>query len=218
MDQISRLYVFLCALFCVIVVIGNVIFQKFVLLTVANFSVELSVGIFLYPITFLISDVITEFYGKKAARFVVRVSIIVSILIMCLLHVSDLLPATTWSMVDDEMFHKVFGVYGVGATASLVAVYVSQTLDILVFARLKAVTNGRHLWLRNNFSIITGQIIDTACVLTIMCSFGVVPWDKFSVIAYSSLSFKIFAALFGTPFFYLVCYWIGKYKKPYKIE
>ena len=134
-------------------------------------------------------------------------------MVIGLLYVSDIIPATSWSTVNDDTFHKVFGVYGVGTLASLVAVYAAQTLDIIIFAKLKAFTKGKHLWLRNNVSTISAQFVDTFCVLSIMCGFGVIPWSKFYVIGVSSMTFKIIAALLDTPFFYLACYWVGGYKR-----
>ena len=69
----------MCVLFSVILVMGNLIYQKFVSLPIFPFhTFELSVGVILYPLTFLLADLITEFYGKPSARFCVKLAIIIS--------------------------------------------------------------------------------------------------------------------------------------------
>jgi uncharacterized integral membrane protein (TIGR00697 family) len=211
MDRPVKLYVFLCTLFSVIVVVGNLIFQKYVHISVFNYTAELSVGIFLYPLTFLLSDLVTEFYGKSSAHFMAVVSICVSFIATLLLCVSDALPALSWSPVNDAVFHQVFGVFWVALFASLIAMYSAQTVDIIIYSALKKATNSKHLWLRNNVSTICAQFIDTLCVTIIMASFKIVPWDKVYILMLSSMSFKVIAALLDTPFCYLGCYLIKKY-------
>ena len=112
------------------------------------------------------------------------------------------MSAATWSPVDDSIFHQVFGLHTIAIFASLVAIYISQLVDISIFAAIKAKTNGKYLWLRNNISTVSAQIIDTACVLAIMSFFSILEWQNFFSIFSDALYFKIIAALLTTPLCY----------------
>lgn len=205
----NKIYFTLGALFCVIVVTGNLIFQKFVTVSLSSqITFELSVGVLLYPITFLLTDITTEIYGKEAAKHVVISATICSFLVMFLIFIADLLPATDWSKVDNQTFSRVFSVYGVGALASLIASFIAQMVDVNIYSWLKNKTKGRHLWLRNNVSTIIAQLVDTFCVILFLCCANLIPWDKFASIISYSFSFKVIAAIFDTPFCYLGCYFL----------
>ena len=212
MTRYDKVYIYLACAFCTIVITGNLIFQKFISFNVPLFGrLELSVGVLLYPLTFLISDLLTEFYEKKKAQFVVKVTALCSIIVMLLLYITANLTAVSWSPVSDGVFIKVFNAFGLATLASIIANYLAQLADIFIFSWLKLKTRNKHLWLRNNVSTIVAQFIDTSCVLFILCSFNLLPWDKFYPVLTSSLIFKIFAALLDTPFCYLGHFLIKKY-------
>lgn len=210
MTNSLKLYVIFCSIFCTIIVTANLIFQKFVSISLFGNVLEISVGVMLYPVTFLISDFVTEFYGKESARFMVNIAILCSFIVFILILVSDYCSATEWSMIDDAIFHKVFNVYGIGAIASIIANYLGQLVDIYLFSYLKLLTDGKYLWLRNNVSTILGQLVDTVVVISILCVFEIIPQEQFFIISLSSLSFKILAALADTPLCYLGYYLIRK--------
>ncbi|MDG1437174.1 MAG: queuosine precursor transporter [Rickettsiaceae bacterium] len=210
MNREIRLYVVFCSIFCTIIITGNLIFQKFVTLHIVSYDIEVSVGVLLYPITFLISDLVTEFYGQGKAKFMVNIAVLCSLIVLVLIGISDYLSATSWSKIDDKLFHTVFNSYGIAAVASIIANYLGQICDITVYAYFKKLTNGKHLWLRNNLSTILGQLIDSVTVVTILCFFVVIPWSQFSIVIYSSFLFKFLAALADTPFCYLGHYLMSK--------
>ena len=211
MNKPIRLYVLLCCLFSTIVVSGNMIFQKYINLPFFDYNFELSVGVLLYPVTFLISDLVTEFYGKEAAGRMVIASIICSLLTIGLLKLSDQCEATTWSVINDETFHRIFNSYGTATIASIIAIFLGQLIDVYTFSYLKELTNSRHLWLRNNASTIIAQFIDTLTVLSILCYFKIIPWLQFDNILASSFTFKVLASISMTPFCYLGYYLIRGY-------
>lgn len=211
MNKSVNLYVILCSIFCTIIVTGNLIFQKFVQLNFFGYIFEISVGVLLYPITFLISDLVTEFYGTSYAKLMIRVAVFCSIMVLGVISLSDWLFATSWSVVDDKIFHKVFNVYGIGTLASITANYLGQRVDIQIYSYLKYLTSGRHLWLRNNISTFMGQLVDTIAVILLLSFFGVIPVSQFYIVVTSSLSFKILAAICDTPFCYLGYYLINKF-------
>lgn len=211
MNKSINLYVILCSIFCTIIVTGNLIFQKFIQLDIFGYVFEISVGVLLYPVTFLISDLVTEFYGKLYAKLMIRAAVICSIMVLGLVSLSDWCFATSWSVVDDETFHKVFNVYGIGAGASIAANYMGQRVDIQIYSYLKQLTSGKHLWLRNNVSTFLGQFVDTITVVSLLSMFSIIPFSQFFTVVVSSLSFKILAALCDTPFCYLGYYLINKF-------
>jgi len=87
--------------------------------------------------------------------------------------------------------------------ASMIAYLVAQFIDIKIYHFWKKITQGKHLWLRNNFSTFASQFIDSTTVILLLCLFGVLPWDLFVGLVTSSVIFKIFIAAIDTPFLYL---------------
>ena len=120
---------------------------------------ELSVGILPYPVTFLITDIISEIYGKKRANQVVVVGIFASLFSLLIVLISNAVPATPWSPVDDGLFTTVFGQTAIAVTASMMAYLFAQFIDIQIYHFWKRLTKGRHLWLRNNGSTFSSHVI-----------------------------------------------------------
>ena len=215
----DRIYLLLAGIFIASLISSNLIFQKFFFWTpfaflansdsgnwlswLSEYTFELSVGILPYPITFLVTDIISEIYGREKANRVVMVGFISSIFIMGVVMVGDMVSATQWSPVDDSVFHRVFGLFGPAVFASMTAYITAQFIDIRIFHFWKRKTNNRHLWLRNNGSTIFSQLIDTLSVLFLLCSFGVIDWVRFYPLLLNGFLFKVLVALIDTPFFYL---------------
>lgn len=204
-----RLYLYLAALFITSLVVSNLIFQKFFFwypfdLEVSNFRLfELSVGILPYPITFLITDIISEIFGKKSANQVVIAGIFASFFSMGILWIAGEVPALETSPIDDVTFQKVFALSPIAVFASMIAYLSAQFVDIRIYHFWKELTKGKHLWLRNNFSTFASQIIDSTTVILLLCAFKVLPWELFWGLVLSSVLFKILVAAFDTPFLYL---------------
>ena len=123
---------------------------------------------------------------------------------------ADLIPMAPWSPVDSDTFHKVFGLSGAAVFASMMAYLFAQYVDIRIFHFWKKLTNGKHLWLRNNASTVFSQFIDTFSVLFLLCFFGVLSWDMFGVLLLNGFLFKVFFAAFDTPLVYLIVYYLRK--------
>ena len=213
----ARIYLFLGALFITSLVASNLIFQKFVSwqpfgeMTLFGASIfELSVGVLPYPITFLITDLISEIYGKKLANRLVSAGIFASIFSMGLLLVANAMPAIENSPVDDQVFSQVFALSPIGVLASMLAYLFAQYIDISIYHFWKRITHGKMLWLRNNFSTFSSQIIDTTTVVGLLCLFGVLPWTSFIGLVVSGILFKMMIALVDTPFLYLLVYVMRK--------
>ncbi|MGB3151568.1 MAG: queuosine precursor transporter [Maribacter sp.] len=212
-----KIYLYLGALFITSLVVSNLIFQKFFYwhpfgdVTLFGASLfEISVGILPYPVTFLITDLISEIFGKKKANQIVVAGIFASFFSLAIVYTANIVPATAWSPVQDELFTSVFGNTIVAVFASMMAYLLAQFVDIQLYHFWKNLTKGKYLWLRNNFSTFSSQLIDTFTVVLLLCSFGEIPWDKFTGLVISGFIFKIIIAFLDTPFLYLCVYILRK--------
>lgn len=200
----DKVYTALCTLFAVLIVMGNLIYQKFVFLPILPFyTFELSVGAILYPLTFLITDLIAEFYGKEKANFCVGLAIIMNITVALIIVFMDKLNATQWSKIDNVTFHNIFGLYSVSFLGSIIACYTSQFIDIRIYLWIRRITNGKWLWLRNNTSTSISLFIDTFIVISFMSIFGVFPINQMWILIVNSYLYKLFFTVCSTPLFYI---------------
>ena len=207
-------YLVLAGIFIALLVACNLIFQKFFYWNPLSFFTgneegfvfEISVGILPYPITFLVTDIISEIYGRKRANQVVIAGLICSVFVLGIVTLAQVVPATAWSPVNDDQFSKVFGLTGVSVGASMAAYLLAQFIDVRIFHFWKELTKGKHLWLRNNFSTVFSQFIDTATVLLLLCSAGAISWDLFWPLLANGYLFKVLVALLDTPLFYLATF------------
>ncbi len=208
----GTLYLILTSLFITSLVTSNLIFQKFFQWNAFGlYTFELSVGIIAYPITFLITDIISEIFGKKAASKVVLAGLFASAFALLIIVVSTGATATEWSPISDSEFKKVFGFTFIAVGASLAAYLLAQLIDVHIFHFFKKITKGKHLWIRNNFSTFTSQMVDTATVLALLCSFDVLPWDSFWLLFLNGYLFKFLFALLDTPIIYLIVNLLRRY-------
>jgi len=212
----QKIYLILGALFITSLVVSNLIFQKFFYwhpFDMQVFGLDLfilSVGILPYPITFLITDLISEIYGKQKANQMVTVGIFASIFSIIIISVADSLPAIADSPVGDVLFSKVFGSTIIAVFASMITYLLAQFIDIRIYHFWKNLTKGRMLWLRNNFSTFFSQFVDTFTITFLLCLFEVLKWDQFTGLLISGFLFKILIALIDTPFLYLGVYLFRK--------
>jgi uncharacterized integral membrane protein (TIGR00697 family) len=217
----QRLYLILGILFITSLVVSNLIFKKFFYyypFDISLFGVnlfEISVGILPYPITFLITDLISEIYGKKKANEVVVGGIFASFFAMGIIYVANAVPATDWSPVSDDLFSTVFGSTAIAVLASMMAYLFAQFIDIQIYHYWKRLTAGKHLWLRNNCSTFLSQFIDTATVLLLLCAFGEISWNLFGGLLLAGFLFKIIIAALDTPFLYLG---VNMFRKRFKLD
>lgn len=216
--QAFYFFLILAGLFITSLVVSNLIFQKFFYWSpfgeVSLFSAplfELSVGILPYPLTFLITDLISEIYGKRMANKVVVLGIIASVFSLLIVYTASSVSATDWSPVSDELFSKVFGNTIVAVFSSMMAYLLAQFVDIQIYHFWKRLTKGRHLWLRNNFSTFSSQLIDTTSVVLLLCFFGEIEWDRFTGLVLSGFLFKALIAFLDTPILYLMVYGCRRY-------
>ena len=212
----KKIYLYIGGLFITSLVVSNLIFQKFFYWRPFEFTVfgnqlfELSVGILPYPITFLITDLISEIYGKKKAYQIVIAGLFASFFSMGILWMANVVPALSNSPIDDATFQTVFALSPVAVLASMMAYLGAQFVDIRLYHFWKKLTEGRMLWLRNNFSTFSSQFIDTFSVISLLSLFGVLEWDLFWGLVLSGFLFKVLIAALDTPLLYLFVFLFRK--------
>ncbi|NNK81807.1 MAG: queuosine precursor transporter [Flavobacteriaceae bacterium] len=217
----QRIYMLLGALFITSLVVSNLIFKKFFYWYPFDIEIfgtklfEISVGILPYPITFLITDLISEIYGKKKANQVVVTGIFASLFSMLIVYTANVVPATDWSPVKDQIYTTVFGSTAIAVMASMMAYLFAQFIDIQIYHFWKRLTKGKHLWLRNNCSTFLSQFVDTFTVLFLLCSFGEIEWSLFIGLLIAGFLFKVMIAALDTPFLYLGVY---LFRKRFKLK
>ena len=217
----QRIYLLLGALFITSLVVSNLIFQKFFYWHPLDLEIfgsklfEISVGILPYPITFLITDLISEIYGKKRANDIVIVGIFASLFSLFIIYTASIVPATSWSPVNDSLFNTVFGNSTIAVFASMLTYLFAQFVDIQIYHFWKRITKGKHLWLRNNFSTWFSQFVDTFTIILLLCSFGIIDWANFKGLLISGFLFKVLIAALDTPLLYLGVY---LFRKRFKLK
>jgi uncharacterized integral membrane protein (TIGR00697 family) len=166
MDASQKLFIYLGAVFVSCLLLGDVIGGK----TIATPLGPISVGILPFPVTFLLTDVVNDFYGRKGARFLTFLGFWMAVLAWVVLQLSTWLAPDQSTYFTQVEFSKVFGGSAQLFVASIVAYMIGQMLDIHVFQFWKALTESRHLWLRATGSTIVSQLIDTVTINVVFWS------------------------------------------------
>ena len=156
----QKLFVYLCAIFVACLLLGDVIGGKIIRTPLG----PISVGIIPFPVTFLLTDIINDFYGPRGARFLTLLGFFMALLAWVLLQLTTLMPADASTYFTQAEYAKVFGGSAQLFVASMAAYLVGQFLDIGIFQFWEALTQSRHLWLRSTGSTIFSQAIDTVTI------------------------------------------------------
>jgi hypothetical protein len=171
-----------------------------------------SIGIILWPVVFILTDLINEHYGKQGVKKLTYITVGLIAYTFILITIGIKIPAIDGSPVNDEFFKKVFGQSQYIIIGSIVAFFVSQLVDVYVFWMFRNATGNRMIWLRATGSTVISQLIDTFIVQYIAF---VVPgyWspDQFLHNAAWGYSFKLIIAVCLIPFIYLGHFAINKF-------
>jgi uncharacterized integral membrane protein (TIGR00697 family) len=160
-----------------------------------------------FPVTFLLTDLLNEFYGKKAARYVTMVGFFMAVFTYAILFVAVQIPWAPftrdagWEGMVEGSFNNVFSGSQRILIASMVAYLVAQLVDIAVFHFIKRATGDRFLWLRSTGSTAVSQLIDT-CVIQSIAWVGLMPLPKILSIIGTSYAVKLVIAICLTPLIY----------------
>ena len=194
----DQLYIFLCAIFISSLVTCNLIANKFVTVDLGFKVFIVSAGILPYPLTFLVTDLISELYGQKKANIVVFSGFVASMFVLSFLWLGGQFNAIPDSIVNDDTYNNVFQNAWRIIAASMIAYLFAQFIDVRIFHFWKRLTNGKHLWLRNNGSTIASQLVDTTLVVMILFV-GV--WEPSKIVSaiIDGWLFKMLMAAIDTP-------------------
>jgi uncharacterized integral membrane protein (TIGR00697 family) len=214
LPSIEGSYTVLTALFCSVLVISNMLAAKLFTLPFLDFA--LPVGLLTYPLTFVITDVLSEVYGPQRTRLVVLLGFYMSLLMLLLVQVAIHLPPdpawvaldNPWGYVSLEEYQRaytaVFAPNGYAVLGSMLAYLLAQLLDVQLFHRLRLMTRGRHLWLRNTGSTLLSQIVDTAIVTFVFLHWGMgLGLEVVYPLTLYSYLYKVVFAFVDTPFCYM---------------
>lgn len=224
MNNQERIYSILLVFFITMIVLTNIIGVKLfeIFPNLLKNPITLTTGIITYPITFLITDIVCEVFGKKKASLMVIFGFFASLLSLVFINISVILPGSeVW--INNSLGYKsvyemqtayesVFTLPGFLISASMLAYLVSQLIDVRIFHFLKNLTNGKKLWLRNNISTICSQLVDTIIVNTIFLYLGLnLEWSTIIEIIIASYIFKVLIAMLDTPLVYIGVKYIRRY-------
>ncbi|EED34390.1 transporter [Luminiphilus syltensis NOR5-1B] len=233
-ERRERVFLVLAGIFlCAMTLLNVVGITRFIQLG----PLALAVGVLPYPLTFLCTDLICELYGRARANFLVSLGLGLNVFILAVLTLGDLAPSVPaenmppWQilslsapvalpngeLVDGEigLYQLIYATTSGAVFASMLAYIAAQYCDVQLFHFWRRLTNGRHLWLRNNFSTLLSQMVDSVMVVTV--TFGAVflrgemAFNTLLVLVGSNYAFKALAALLDTIPLYLLVAWLRKY-------
>jgi len=205
LQRVAVLYQVLVASFSLIVVMSNILSAKMVQLPIIGLTIP--AGLITYPLTFLLSDLVTEIFGKKRAQLMVYLAFAMSMLSFGMIQVGLVLPT-----VDPEQkkaFDSVLGLSGLRIFSSLVSYITAQILGIQIYAMIKKWTGPNLLWLRNNGATFLSQLIDTVLIdlIFLWWGLGLSMQLVFPIMLFSYL-YKAFFSVACTPIFYFLVFLI----------
>lgn len=233
-ERRERVFLVLAAVFLGAMTLLNVVgITRFIQLG----PLALAVGVLPYPLTFLCTDLVSELYGRARANFLVTVGLGLNFLILAVLTLGDLAPSVPpesmppWQILQLAepvalpsgeivtgqigLFELIYATTSGAVFASMLAYITAQYCDVQLYHFWKRLTRGKHLWLRNNFSTLLSQMVDSIMVVTV--TFGAVYWrgemafNTLLVLVGSNYAFKALSALADTLPLYLLVRWLRSY-------
>jgi len=215
-SRYERIYLVLAATFVTLLVLTNIVGIK-LFQAPHDSTFALTTGIVTYPLTFLVTDIVSEIYGQKRADFMVILGFFMSVLMLVIVQIAVALPPSDlWppppgagGFYDNatdyqHAFRSVFSLQGVLLFGSMLAYLVAQLIDNRLYHFWKRKTGGKHLWVRNNGSTMISQFFDTAIVNSILfyIGFGMEFWTGVQIMA-TIYVYKLCIAVVDTPLIYL---------------
>ncbi len=192
------MYIYLNGLFVGLLILSNIISVK--LFSVGEFI--LPAAAIVYVVTYLITDVIGEVYGKEAAMKTVKAGFLTQVIALVYVFASIHLPAAANFGMQAEYELILGGSFRV-MLASLLAYLVSQRIDVAIFHKLKKQHGNKKLWLRNNLSTMSSQLLDTS-IFIVVAFVGTVPTNILIGMIVTQYVFKFMVAILDTPITYLL--------------
>jgi uncharacterized integral membrane protein (TIGR00697 family) len=175
-----------------------------VVVAINFFTMAMTLGNIAYVSSYLITDLLGELYGEQDAKYAVKIGFFTLITMVILMNVMLLSQpyVTEESILMYESINNIFSVMPRIMFASMIAYFVSQSLDVIIYSKIKAKSDGKRLWFRNNISTITSQVID-GLVFTLIAFYNVYDLEVVIQIFFTTFIIKAIIATLDTPFMYL---------------
>ena len=194
-------YIILVGLFIMALTVSALIGVKIIPL----WGIAFSATAITFPITFLVTDIISEVWGKKKAHQVIWIGFFTTIIAFILVFIAITLPsAPFWK--GQEAYAQTLGLVGRIVFGGLIAYIISQHHDVWAFHFWKVKTRNKHLWFRNNASTVVSQLINTVIFVPIVF-YGVLPNSALITTMLGHFLIKVIFAIADTPFVYLGVAW-----------
>ena len=216
----QKLFVVCTAVFVTALVLAEATASKFFTALTLPFPIHLlgerfdtvimTTGVLAFPVTFIVTDLLNEYYGRAGIRFVALVGMVMIVGQFFFLQVAMAVPTASISPVPDAAFDTVFGASGRVILGSLAAYLVGQFVDISLFHWLRRRTQGRYLWLRATGSTFGSQFFDTLIVLSIAFA-GQLSVQSILAITLFNYTYKFLIAILITPVIYAAHWAMDRY-------
>lgn len=204
----ERLLIVLAAIFVTNAVIAELIGGK--LIQIGPFT--MSIGVIPWPIVFLTTDLINEYFGKSGVRKLTFLTSILIVYTFIILFFAMGIPAADISPVNDEQFNSVFGQSMWIIIGSIVAFMASQLIDVIIFWIFRKRTGGKLIWLRATGSTAISQLIDSYVIIGIAFWLpGKLAFADYIGLAGTNYTYKLIIAILLTPLIYLGHSLINRY-------
>lgn len=180
------------------------------------YIMSIPVGLLAYPFTFLVTDLISELFGRKKAQLVVWIGFFLNMYLLLLMSVGHWFPNTYGVSGGLNLFEGVYEFVIANTVSSMIAYLIAQSVDVRLFHFWKRVTKGKYLWIRNNGSTLFSQLLDSTLILSILYFSGnlgenITTLGMLGILIINSYLFKFFFALFDTPIVYLAVWFFREY-------
>ncbi len=191
---VSRSFMLLGIVFCVCLILANLLSTKPITFGVFN----MSAGLLVFPLSYVVSDCIVEVWGFHKARFVIWTGFLMNFLFLFFGFLADMIPgASYWD--NAEGFHRLFGLAPRVAAGSFLAFLCGSFLNAYVMSRMKVVTDGRRFSLRAILSTVAGETVDSLIFFPVALG-GVVPWRNLCLMMACELVLKVMYEVAVLPF------------------
>jgi uncharacterized integral membrane protein (TIGR00697 family) len=218
MSRGQRLFVILVGLFIAFLFMAELTGGKLFQVPFGFFGIDMftmTLGVIPFPLTFIITDLLNEYYGRKGVRFTTLLGMAALVVAYVIIVIDLRIPAASFSPVSDDSFRNVFANSGAIIFASMIAYLVGQIIDMQVFHYLRNRTRERHIWLRATGSTIVSQLIDSFIVIFLAFGSGIgtqtLPLSDVMSIASTNFVYKLIVAIAITPLIYLAHALIDRY-------
>jgi len=199
----DRLFILivLSSVFIGMLTISNVLAFKLVEFTTLLIA---PAGVFAYAITYPMTDTMVEIFGKDKVKFIVFIGVLTQLLVLGIIQLSVILPSASFFQHQSE-FALVLSQSSRIIFASLIAYLFSQLWDITIFSWTKKKTKGKYLWLRNNLSTISSQLLDST-LFVIIAFYGMMSTSELLMLVIGQYFVKVIIAVMDTPIVYMLVY------------